>query len=466
MTDRFARRALWSLLAVSALTLCPVAASAQTPASPAVEPSAPPPAESPAPPVGRPPPAPPAAAATVEAESYPRIGNNHEIFIGKSVWFRFGIQAQLWADWLQSSTPVNGNDGSYSQNFFLRRARLIVGAQFLPTVSAYLLLDAPRIGQGTTITTVTLNSDGTPVNTTTIGKRFGAQDGGGEGIADLWGEVKIAGDAFILDAGLMYVPFSRSVLTSSTTPLTLDVGNTSTLIPNTSGQRDIGVQLKGYVLEDHLEYRVGLFSGARQAANATAGNPIGHNFFRATGYLQYDLLDTEKGYVYGGHYFGKKRILGIGVGVDAQKNDAPQTEAYFAVSAALFGNFPLAGEPTKAGGDEIGFLAQYYHYDGGGAAGAVPTLLKQDDFLGEVAYYEKDLGFGLFGKFEMQKFGEAAKAGNTQWFGGGVRYYVYENICNFTLAYNRVQFPDAPTSGAGAKNATNEITLQTQFYYY
>jgi hypothetical protein len=446
-TNRRPRKTLWALLAASALTLPPIAASAQTPPPDASAPTA---APTPAP----------------EAESYPRMGKNHEIYVGTTTWFRFGLQAQLWADWLQSSTPVNGNDGGYSQNFFLRRARFMVGAQLLPTVSAYLLLDAPRIGQATAISSVTLGSDGAPVNTTTIGKRFTAQDGGGEGIADFWGEIKIIGDAFILDAGLMYVPFSRGILTSSTTMLTLDGGNTSALIPNTSSQRDLGLQLKGYLLEDHLEYRVGLFSGARQAANATTGNPIAHNFFRVAGYLQYDLFDTEKGYTYGGHYFGKKKILGIGVGADAQKNDAPQTDAYLALSAAVFGSWPLAGEGRKDGGDEIAFLAQYYHYDGGGTTGAVPALAKQDDFLGEVAYYNKDLGFGVFGKFELQKFGEAAKAGNTQWFGGGVRYYVYENVCNFTLAYNRARFPDAPTSGTGARNATNEITLQTQFYYY
>ena len=256
------------------------------------------------------------------------------------------------------------------------------------------------------------------------------------------------------------------MLTSSSTPLTLDGSNTAALLPATTGQRDVGLQLKGFVLGEHLHYRVGVFSGIRQPVNAAEGNPVGHNFFRVAGYLQYNLFDSEKSYNFGGNYFGKKKILGASVGFDAQKNDAPQTDAYWALSAALFGAWPLGGA-NKDGGDEIGFLLQYHRFDGGGATGAAPALLEQNDFLGELAYYNKALHFGVFGKFEAQRFADDAnQAGNTLWFGGGARYFLYENVCNFTLAYNRAQFPDAPTSGTGARNATSQVTLQAQFNYY
>jgi hypothetical protein len=386
------------------------------------------------------------------------MGKNHEIMVAKDVWLRFGLQAQVWADWQQSSTRVNGSDGAYSQNMFLRRARFIAAMQFLKNVNVWFQFDAPRLGQALA---------GGTAEAPTATKRFNAQDGGGEILQDAWGEIKLAGDAFMLEVGLMVIPFARNELQSTTTFLTLDIGNTSALVPNTSGTRDVGLELKGYLLDDHLEYRAGIFSGARQPANAAAGNPVAHNFFRLTGYLQYDFLDPEKGYVFAGHYYGKKKVLGVSAGVDFQKNDSPLVDAYLAFSGAIFGNWPLSGEANKAGGDEIAFIGQFYHYDGGGTTGAVPTLLKQNDFLVEAAYYNKDLSLGIFGKFEMQKFTEDAdKAGNTMWFGGGLRYYVSENVCHFTLAYNRVQFPDAPTSGMGAKNNTNEITLQTQFYYY
>ena len=49
------------------------------------------------------------------------------------------------------------------------------------------------------------------------------------------------------------------------------------------------------------------------------------------------------------------------------------------------------------------------------------------------------------------------------WFGGGVRYHIYENVCHFTLAYNRQHFPDKDET---TTNDTNQITFQAQFYYY
>ncbi len=440
-------RGLWSSLAASALLLGAATASAQTP--PDQQP--PPPADVTAPP---PPPAEPSPAA-VEGETFPRMGKSHEIMVAKDVWFRFGLQAQVWADWLQSSTRVNGSDGAYSQNMFLRRARFIAAAQFLKNVNVWFQFDAPRLGQALA---------GGTTDAPTATKRFNAQDGGGEILQDAWGEIKLAGDALMLEVGLMVIPFARNELQSTTTFLTLDIGNTSALVPNTSGTRDLGFELKGYLLEDHLEYRAGIFSGARQPVNATAGNPVAHNFFRLTGMLQYDVFDVEKGYVYAGHNFGKKKILAVNAGFDFQKNDAPQTDAYFALSGAVAVAWPLAGEGNPKGGDEIAGLLQYYHYDGGGTTGAAASLLKQDDFLGEVAYYNKDLGLSVFGKFEMQHFSDdAAKANNTLWFGGGIKYYIFENLCNFTLAFNRAQFPDADSN---VKNGTNELTLQAQVFYY
>src|SRR5262249_52419067 len=87
--------------------------------------------------------------------------------------------------------------------------------------------------------------------------------------------------------------------------------------------------------------------------------------------------------------------------------------------------------------------------------------------LAEVGYFNKDTKLSVFGKFEMLRVtAEAFKPANRFWFGGGVKYHLFENYCNFTLAYNRQQFPDAPTSGAGAKNSTNQFTLAAQFFYY
>ena len=42
----------------------------------------------------------------------------------EDVTLKLGLQGQLWGDWNQDSTGKQG----YQQNYFLRRARIIVGA--------------------------------------------------------------------------------------------------------------------------------------------------------------------------------------------------------------------------------------------------------------------------------------------------------------------------------------------------
>src|SRR5262249_29617080 len=112
----------------------------------------------------------------------------------------------------------------------------------------------------------------------------------------------------------------------------------------------------------------------------------------------------------------------------------------------------------------------YLHFDGGNGStppnptAAVPT---QNDIDAEVQYYNHDLQGSVFAKFETRMpTADAQKPANhTLWFGGGLRYFVKDNNCNFTLAYNRAQYPDG-ASGPGGRNATNEFTLAAQFYYY
>jgi hypothetical protein len=60
----------------------------------------------------------------------------------EDVTFRFGVQGQIWADWTQESSGAQG----YQQNFFLRRARLIVGGDIGKDVSFFFETDDPKLG--------------------------------------------------------------------------------------------------------------------------------------------------------------------------------------------------------------------------------------------------------------------------------------------------------------------------------
>jgi len=487
----------WASLFASAIVVSSATALAQTPPP---EPQPTPPAEPPPPAAVTPPP--PAAPVSEGAEIYPKMSNG-AIMVGKDAWIRLGVQAMVWADYLQagSGAATAATDGSYSLNLILRRARVLVGAQINKDVNLFFQLDAPRLGTGTNATTLPVVTCSTTQNAmtmaltttcaTAVGKRFNAQDGGGEILQDGFGEIKFAGDAFMLEAGLMLVPFAHNEIQSTTTFLSLDVSTVATSMPFTSGTRDTGFQFKGYELDDKLEWRLAVMAGNRQGTNGT--NVLGHNMPRIAGHIQYDFMDAQKGYTYGGHFFGKQSHLGISAGFDVQKNDDVQgamgvttsSGTYWAVSAGVYGAYPLSGQNNKKGGDEIAFVAEYFRYDNGqkqDATGAVTTpgtggTLPQNDLLVEAAYYNNDAAISIFGKYELRNLAldnatAAQKAANNQqWVGGGLKYYVVPaaNNMNFTAFFQRIIFSDnLPAMGttAAAPSGANEFVLQASLFFY
>jgi hypothetical protein len=205
--------------------------------------------------------------------------------------------------------------------------------------------------------------------------------------------------------------------------------------------------------------------------------------------LQLNLWDPEKGYFNGGHYFGRKKVLGVFGSFDYQKlgtDDFPagvSKDPYFGVSSAAFINYPLSGAADpQNGGDELVALAQFGYYDGGGKIpvditmpGTYPAVIRQINILGEAAYYNKNAKLSFFGKFEMRKIYAAfpdealPKANNNaMWIAGGLKYYVAEQMMNFGLQYERVQFPDAvyPGAPATAQAGANNLTVQMQVFLY
>jgi hypothetical protein len=456
------------------LLLASAAALAQTPPPDQTAPP-PPPEVQPVPPA--PPPEAPKPVVT-----YPTMGKAHELMVSENTWFRFGVQIQAWARYMQSPTKTaTGDEGGYSLDLYLRRSRFFVVAQLLKGVSALVLFDQPNLGSAT------LAAAATETTAAVISKNFQPAI-----VQDAFGEVKFYGDAFMLEAGLMVVPFSHNGLQSTSSYIPLDVANTAAVLLGTATSvlRDTGFQLKGYELDDKLEWRLFVGSGLRQPAHDTA--PIAHNAPRITAHVQYQFMDPDyKGYVYSGMTYGKKKLLGISAGFDFQKGDdigSTTTNPYYAISAGVFGAWPLGGDANPKGGDELAFEAEYYRYDGGvpfpADATKLPTFLagltctaglscaaipKQNDFNVELGYYNKDSSFGVFGKFEMAKLDEADQskalgvAGSKLWFGGGLKYFILENVCNFTLFYQRTQFPDADDTKI---NGINTFVFQTQLYYY
>lgn len=378
----------------------------------------------------------------------PTIGPTREIKIGEHFALRFGLQAQVWANAAQDQTAAMmvGDENGYQNSIYLRRARVLAGVKPWDNIELFVLVEGSDLGKVSA--TGAKNSN---IN-----------------ILDAYGEVKFH-DAFILTAGQILVPVNRNTLQGTTTYLGLDIGNTSAATVaalQTQMLRDPGLQVKGTVLSDRFEYRLGVFSGIREAATTTPMSTQAEWGPRLSAYLQYNFLDPDKGYVFNGTYYGKKSILGLAVAGDYQKGSG--LDPYRAYSAAAFAAIPIFGANPKTGADEVAALLQYVNYDGQETA---PTLLKQNDFLAELAYYNRYTRLSVFGKVEGMLFVDKASTPadeterNILWYGGGMKYHMIDNLCNFTLAYNRMSLPNAPLPD-GVRTGANQFTFAAQILYY
>src|SRR5262245_44830936 len=210
------------------------------------------------------------------------------IKVNDDVNFKLGVLGQFQADALDDDAT-----DKTTTNLFIRRARLLFGGQVAKKVTFFIETDAPNLGK-------TL-PNGKNITPSVI-------------LQDAYGEFKFS-DAFALNAGLMFVPFSRNSVQSAATLLPIDYGayTFAQSAPTQSATgRDTGFQAKGYFLENHLEYRIGAFQGQRNAAS--------NNAMRIAGRVQYNLLEAETGFFYTGTYLGAKKILAIGGAFDTQSH--------------------------------------------------------------------------------------------------------------------------------------------------
>jgi hypothetical protein len=202
--------------------------------------------------------------------------------------------------------------------------------------------------------------------------------------------------------------------------------------------RDVGFEAKGFFFKDRLQYRIGEFTGQRDAN--------GKNSPRTAGYVQYDFLSPEKGYVFAGTVLGKTKILAVDAGFDTQGT-------YRAGSANAAAAIPVNQ------GDEVAGQFQYTHYDG---RTKFPTIANQNDYLVETAYYVHQAKAQPFLKYESQRFVATANTSkDINRFGMGANYYIRGQNLKWTVQYLRA----LPQNTASLK-PSNEFTMQLQLMYW
>ncbi len=327
-----------------------------------------------------------------------------------------------------------------TQNLYLRRIRLLVGGTLFKNFEYFLDTDAPNLGKST--------ADG------------GTKNILGMNVQDAFVTFKAVEDVFKIDAGFMLPPGAHNADQGAGTLYGWDYFSNSFRHANVFGStgdvgRDAGVQLRGLVLDNHLEYRAGLFQGLRDAQ--TADRVAARNFFRVAARVQINVLDAETGFFYAGTYLGTKKILSFGGAYDFQ-NDYK----HWAVDGFLdlpLGPGALTAQVNIAQWNGENFLL-------GEAVGTPPvapqTLPKQTAEMAEAGYRFSGAEISPILRFEHRTVNTpTAGAPNENRYGVGLAYWPYGHNVNLKAFYTHID----PTDPADLK-AYNAFNLQWQLYFY
>lgn len=282
--------------------------------------------------------------------------------------------------------------------------------------------------------------------------------------------------AFSIVAGAQLVSGNRNGLQGAASLMANDFTfyqyayNTFTSQPLRSNfGRDVGVNFRGMLLKDKLEYRLGFFLGRAQNGN----DPL-----RTVGRLVYNFLDADKSYYYSGTNLGKGKTISLGAGLDAHAT-------YLNVGPDLFVDVPLGSAGS------VTFNGAFQYLTGGTVdpakstisyAAQIPTSTVQ---FAELGYYFKDLKIQPWLRFEnlavnadkIQAGGATGdaltafnKSKSSTVFGGGLNYFFNGYGTNLRLSYVTKTATSAvvsPTGGIDTETKSyGQAWLQLQFFLF
>ncbi len=331
---------------------------------------------------------------------------------------KIGVLLQPQGEWVETADTQH-----WSQNLFLRRARLLFGGTVTDKLSFFVETDSPNLGKSGH------KNDGMYVQDAFV----------------TWSE----GDYFKVDAGMILLPLDHNHMQGAGTLLPIDYGPytfaESTYMQEQVG-RDYGVQLRGYVLAKHLEYRLGAFQGVRndvtEPATTTDRNP-----FRTVARVVWYPFEADMGFFYSGTFLGAKKVLGIGASYDMQRD-------YKNYAFDAFWDWPVAG------GDAITLQGDWTHIEPD--VNFEPTdvtkrLHEQENWLFEGGYY--------FHRAKLEPFVQLANAdykdpgiADESRYRVGLAWWASGHKYNVKLAGGQIKKD-------GADNRT-EIVLQMQLFAY
>jgi hypothetical protein len=345
---------------------------------------------------------------------------------------RFGMLLQPQFEAI-GSAAANG----VTENLFLRRTRLLVGGTLFKVFDFFFDTDYPNLFKAT---------ENNATNTAFM------KNSPGLNIQDAFLTYKAFRNFVKVDAGFMLPPLAHNAVQGAGTLYGWDyfqnsfrsTGSFGNAAPDPVG-RDLGVEARGLVLDDHLEYRVGMFQGLRNAAVAAAGGETGkvggRNFFRVAARLQVNFLDAEPGFFYAGTYLGAKRILSVGGSFDFQDD-----YKYWAVDGIL---------DMPAGPGVVTAQVNVAQWDGGSFIAALP---KQTAVMAEGGYLFAGASLSPIVRFERLLVSNAALPDETRYV-GGLAFWPFGHNSNLKAFYSRI----VPSNGI---HDYDRFNLQWQLYFY
>jgi hypothetical protein len=336
---------------------------------------------------------------------------------------KLGLLAQPQFESVGSPNPALSGA---SNNFYLRRIRLLVGGSLFGKFEYFFDTDSPNLNKA--------NAEGVK--------------SAGLGVQDAFVTFKAYEDYFKIDAGYMLPPLAHNAVQSAATLYGWDYFANSFRHANAFNSegdvgRDAGVQLRGLVADNHLEYRVGIFQGLREPATMTEVQA--HNFPRIAGRLQLNLLDPETGFFYAGTYLGTKRVLSFGASYDFQSS-------YHHWSVDGFLDLPLGPGGLTA-------QVNVVKWNGGDflAAGALPN---QTAFMAEAGYRFDAVQLSPILRYEYRNAAaQTAAVPDEARYGIGLAYWPFAHNVNVKAFYTRIQ-PKPDLHGY------NQFNLQWQLYFF
>jgi hypothetical protein len=255
-------------------------------------------------------------------------------------------------------------------------------------------------------------------------------------------------DELRIQAGRMYIPFTRAFGTQSTfTLLTLDLPfaqggvRAKPFFPSNVG-RDDGVTVWGNLADGFFQYRVGVFDG-KQGIQNTHKNP------RTAARISINPLEGEDTWFNKGNYLGTKRILSIGAGFDYQSDlqwaaDRP-TADYSAWTTDIFFDHPV-------GSGAVNFEWSYSGIKNSQELGDAKTWYVQGGWL--MPPVAKSPRIQPYFKYESIY---RKNASDTQYAGAGLNLLFRQHNIKLTVEYDKI----LPESGS-TEHSKSIFTVQMQ----